>query len=629
MMMNCRKNRINSVQKIKLHYIFLLIILPAASWAQLTVYPLEKKPGTQNRVSARTKDGTPISVPFWDDFSFATEGHAVDSFWVDNDKVLVNSGQAINPPTINVATFDGLNELGLPYNSSDNLDFGYRDTLESQPIKMTEIASAFRNEVFLSFFYQAGGYGEPPDPQDFLRVEFKNDLKVWETIITLTVEEASDPTLFYDTLIRINQDKYYHDDFQFRFISFGRKSGRFDAWHIDYVYLNKGRNENDNSYPDRSINSNLSEAFEDYYSMPVHHFFPTGFLAYPTIGISNLENSPQPTNYEFTTTVRSFKDEILLSENILLFSDSVLPTIGAFEKRIIQLEMLPPLSNFNSTADSIYFQYEINYEGNDTIQASFSDIDFRINAKKTFGYVLSDYYAYDDGDAEYMAGLTVNGNQLAYRFDMLTTEQDTISELSIHFPYFAGTNATSMRVFVMDDENGEPGNILYEETVFISQAANNEFLEIPLTEGVVVKDTFYIGYQEPFTGDVRIGLDKSNDSGDRMFFRQNASSTWSTDWITGSLMIRPHFGKGIVITGITEESNPVSFYPNPNAGEFYVKGNAEQLHLYTITGQPVGFSVEDFGEEKRIRVSSVPTGLYIVRYKSGAGIFTEKILIRK
>src|SRR5262245_4981164 len=111
-MRTSRKTRIKTVRKIKLHCIFIFSWLAGTATAQLAVYPLEKK--SERPLSARTKAVVPISLPFWDDFSFVTENHAVDSLWVNNAQVLVGDGQAINPPTIHVATFDGLNQNGAP-----------------------------------------------------------------------------------------------------------------------------------------------------------------------------------------------------------------------------------------------------------------------------------------------------------------------------------------------------------------------------------------------------------------------------------------------------------------------------------------------------------------------------------
>src|SRR5688572_33301272 len=91
---------------------------PAIS--QLKVYPGPQagKPSSSIKKSssaARTKSLTKRSLPFWDDFSFtpvndtlvALSNYPVDSLWVNNSTVWINNGMAINPPSLNVATFDG------------------------------------------------------------------------------------------------------------------------------------------------------------------------------------------------------------------------------------------------------------------------------------------------------------------------------------------------------------------------------------------------------------------------------------------------------------------------------------------------------------------------------------------
>ena len=60
----------------------------------------------------------------------------------------------INPPTIGVATFDGLNKYGNPYNSDESID-SIADHLTSRHIKLD--SSATDTTIWLSFFYQPGG----------------------------------------------------------------------------------------------------------------------------------------------------------------------------------------------------------------------------------------------------------------------------------------------------------------------------------------------------------------------------------------------------------------------------------------------------------------------------------------
>lgn len=611
-----------------------MIFLPTMAWSQLSQYPLERKKTTQKKVAAKIQAPQPqaVSLPFWDDFSFTTETHAVDSLWLNNNQVFINNGQARFAPSINVATFDGLDENGVPYSPSppDQLEFGYRDTLESQPIKMTEVPVLQRNSVFFSFFYQAGGYGEPPDPNDFLLLQFKSLLTGWEDIATLRVYTGMDPTFFYDTIIQINQGEYYHDEFQFRFISFGRKSGRYDAWHIDYVYLDKGRSINDTYFPDRSSFTPLSPLFNSYYAAPFTHLKTdlTNNMGLVSFGLGNLENDLQPMNFSLYEKTTSYAGGVPSVRNVTLLDESpVSPTIQALEKRMITAPQSPDLSTL-LTADSLRIDLTLVLETGDSINVGFEPINFETNDTLRKSYTLKDFYAYDDNLADYAAGLTTAGNYLAYRFDMITNLQDTINGVEIHFPYFAGSVTTAAQFFILDHENGKPGRMLYEQTIDVNPTSNNYFQKIDFFEGTIVLDTFYLGYREPATTRVRVGLDKSNDTGDRMYFKLTNTSPWQVnDRVTGSLMIRPKFGYAPIITGVTEEeSNPVSVYPNPGNGEFYLTGPVQQCHVFTITGQTIPFSIEDFEGKKKLTVQAQP-GMYLLRYRAGQKIYTDKVII--
>lgn len=625
------------MQKIKLLYALFLITLPLGVWGQLTTYPLEQSTGSktsraENR-SAKINADIPVSLPFWDDFSFAVpETHPVDSLWIDNARVLVSSGQAINAPTINVATFDGLDENGTPYSPSptDILAFGYRDTLESQSIKMTEVAPVDRGSVYFSFKYQAGGNGEPPDPQDFLRLEFKKSDGEWQSIVTLTADDAPDLTIFYDKLIQITDNIFFHDEFRFRFVSFGRKSGRFDAWHIDYVYLNNGPLATNASFPDRSYYTKLSPMFNEYYAMPQSHFKTNvaGNLIFPFFGLNSLENENNAGNYSIDAEIISFEDSVM-SQQVQTLPPTTFDGIGALERKLVTLKFKPDLSPLTS-ADSIFINYTMTLvTGDNDVGLDYGPIDFYANDTLRQSFTLKDYYAYDDGVAEYSAGLVDSRNEMAYRF-IMKANSDTINGVFLNLPPFTGgTAASSIDFFILSDVDGKPGNLLYEESIPITQNSGSEFTEYPFAEGTIVKSTFYIGYREPITGSVRIGLDKSNDSGENMYYRLSETSQWQqNDRVTGSLMMRPRFGFGEIYSNVAEEQKPVSIYPNPSNGEFNVKGAFDQLRVISTTGQPINTTIENDGDNKRVQIVTSP-GIYIIQYRSGAKIYTEKILITK
>ncbi|MEQ8425825.1 MAG: hypothetical protein RIA63_14000, partial [Cyclobacteriaceae bacterium] len=291
-----------------------------SAFCQLTVIPIPKQVADKKSVAnGRTKELTPMALPFWDDFSFPNvNGYPHDTLWQYKQSVSVNPGTGINPPSLGVATFDGIDSLGNPYSGTD-LDKGTADRLRSRPISLDLVPILERNSVYLSFYYQFRGNGEPPDPGDQLRVLFKNSSGNWIQVRTIENDGTLDATVFTQTLIPVTGDEFYHDNFQFVILSYGRLSGPYDTWNIDYVYLNKGRNASDTSYPDRTINLPLTSMLNGYYSMPYDHFMedPTSNLTPPLISMHNLEFIPgntnqsdvQPINYDSEDTVFVYRNE--------------------------------------------------------------------------------------------------------------------------------------------------------------------------------------------------------------------------------------------------------------------------------------------------------------------------------
>ena len=144
--------------------IIFTLVTPAV--AQLKVYPLprtsERQPSKpkEKKTVTRTQELTPRSLPFWDDFSWTAvnntgdtiANYPVDSLWVNNFKVWINDGLGLNPPSINVASLNGLDSADNSPYADQSTATGFRDTLVSQPIKLDEVESAARNSVYLSFF---------------------------------------------------------------------------------------------------------------------------------------------------------------------------------------------------------------------------------------------------------------------------------------------------------------------------------------------------------------------------------------------------------------------------------------------------------------------------------------------
>ena len=175
-----------------------------------------------------TLGSTSLNLPFFDDFS---SNQLSQSLWIGNS-VFVNNNYPINPPTIGVVTFDGLDSSGFAYDINMTNNSGQADQLLSQEIDLSNIDTAF----FL-FFHQAQGLGDNPQQEDSLTLEFLSDslgTKSWKKVWSVPGSNFHE---FKKNVLMISDPYFLHNSFQFRFINYATLSGNFDHWHIDYIKL--------------------------------------------------------------------------------------------------------------------------------------------------------------------------------------------------------------------------------------------------------------------------------------------------------------------------------------------------------------------------------------------------------
>ncbi|MBK7390932.1 MAG: hypothetical protein IPI23_18200 [Bacteroidetes bacterium] len=84
--------------------------------------------------SFKTAATDTLKLPFFDDFSTYTVWPNAD-LWSDSS-AFVNFNFPINPPTVGVATFDGLDYEGNPYNNTNVNAIGLCDNLTSKAIDL-------------------------------------------------------------------------------------------------------------------------------------------------------------------------------------------------------------------------------------------------------------------------------------------------------------------------------------------------------------------------------------------------------------------------------------------------------------------------------------------------------------
>jgi Secretion system C-terminal sorting domain len=619
------------------------LFIASTGIAQLHVFPISNATPQSATSTARTKAVDPLKLPFWDDFSFSELKYSPsEKLWQSGNTVWVNDGIGINPPSLKAATFDGLDAGGKPYSVNDVLAKGRADSLVSHPIQLDLVPGPQRNTVYLSFYYQFRGNGEPPDAGDQLLLYFKT-ATAWEKVLTIENDESLQRDVFYQAFVHVTGDRFFHDNFQFRFQNFGRLSGPYDTWNLDYVYLNSGRTATDNSYPDRTQSAPLTSLFNDYRAMPYQHFLedPAAHLTQPNFTIYNLRvDNNQPMNYFSYDSILTYKDEVIsYSSHVLDNAKSIGNSLVGLERRTVQLSTIPDISNFDITADSIKIRLKLGLSTKDNILPvdagdydpfKYSPIDFRFNDTTRAEFVLSNYYAYDDGAGEYGAGLNQPGAQLAYLFQMKTSQPDTLIGVDMYFPKFGDETSQVIQLLVFGDNAGVPGSILYSESITLQRAGQDKFWRHTFTNEVGVQGSFYLGWKQSSAAIIALGFDKNTDSGNKIYF--NTNGVWEKNISEkGSLMIRPIFGEAAVNdtnTGLEDVATSLMAYPNPNSGSFYIPRKIEALAIFDITGRSVDFHKNPDGDRQRIDLPHA-SGIYILKVFQDGNWSSQKIMVQQ
>ena len=188
-------------------------------------------------------------------------------YWLD-DEAFHNYTMAKNPWTLGVATFDGLDPNGYPY-AIGTTTSGFADHLTSKPIDMTTLSPA--DSVYLTFVYQGQGLCDPPEVGDSLVLEFYDNAALqWNEIWTGGFD--GDPDTFKLVHLKVVDNIYFTDAFQFRFKNYGGLSGSLDHYHLDYVHMRSLSGYQDSVIKDFAFCYPIKTLLKDYTSVPWDHY---------------------------------------------------------------------------------------------------------------------------------------------------------------------------------------------------------------------------------------------------------------------------------------------------------------------------------------------------------------------
>ena len=557
------------------------------------------------------------------------------TFWLDNDAYQNNTFGYL-PPSLGVVTFDGTNSLGQPYvpNIGGNpAAWGVADILTSKPLFMGSYTDA--DSVYLSFFYQPGGFGYAPTTADSFVLQFYNGYtSQWDNIWSVNGDsiqpsfpgdslQLDSADVFRQVLIRIpstnisSNIQYFYDGFQFRFLNYGSLTGINTIWNLDYVRLATSRNFTDTVIRDLSFQYQFPSILKNYTEMPAEQFTGNADLA-DTIQllVDNLNQPQAISNPPATTCTISSGETFPLPAVVLPATNN---TFNAGLENAIYLfpstQYTPPVIGIN---DSVIIQSQAILDVSDVMPSNDT-----INRTQ----VLSNVLAYDDGTAELAYG-TQNLGTNKFAYDFTLNQADSLVGFQVLFTTI-GVDVHDLAFDFNVWDTLQMGNVFYLDTPIWTSNITvpyyidslNGFTTYRLNQAVPLPTHFYFGWAQTDVRNLQIGYDMNSSKGrPHMYFYSSKTNLWGKSTIStnGSPMIRLLLGHSYQPpSGIKNvNNNHVKAYPNPTSGvltfDLPDATTTYSLQLYNMTGQMCLNQTLD-NSNNTINIGSLSEGLYLIK----------------
>jgi hypothetical protein len=590
------------------------IFLSLASRAQEMLLPLMQNQTVKARSMQQSRTAqkpTGLTLPFFEDFT-DNDPYPDQSRWADQG-VYINNTMGKGIISRGMATFDALNDKGDVYYDTIGPSVTiFADSLTSQPFDL----SAFQpsDSIYLSFFYQRGGYGFFPKPWDSLTLFFLASNGLWKEVWSLKGDTAREG--FKQVMIPVTDTGYFNDDFRFRWINLATIGISNSNWNIDYIRMDKNRNRFDTVLNDLAFTSNPDFLLSDFTSMPFRHFKtnPAGFLASNTV--SYLRNNGTD-NLAFTVRYDS-KD---VGSGADLGSSNTNITIPPFSPDTAIMSVYNA-ATFNPSGpnDRVVFEQQFYCESQYPDESPDNDTIVKQQ-------VFDNYFAYDDGTAElsYFLNLAVNAPG-ATAIEYALYQPDTIRGVAIRFARMLPSQSYknfSLAVMRNIAINGGTDEIVHQEDFLTPSYIDtiNAFYVYRFNQPVIMNaGVFYISIIQPAGGvsdSLQIALDANRVGGNHRYFRVGVS--WESSQLEGALMVRPMVGEALLLGVSNTEKTGIDFqlYPNPahqylNVSTEARTGSKTRYEIVNAIGRK--YLEGKLEMQRSIDIQALPSGIYFFRF---------------
>ena len=440
---------------------------------------------------------------------------------------------------------------------------------------------------------------------------------------------------FKQVLIPITDQQYLRSNFQFRFRNYASLdldswsgnnivgwSSNCDQWNIDYIQLDVNRNCNDLYPNDVAFVTPTTSALQRYQAMPWNQFRASDMATTFHNDLVNLASSTKNTFYNYT---------VHKAPNTLVYAST------------LNNENAAPYYNnglhtyANHASPSVDFEY--NYDGEDSatfiinhvFRMEGSNDACKLNDTCTFEQKFYNYYAYDDGTAEggYCLLSTMSSPQSYMAVQFTLAQPDTLRCVRMWFNRTANDeNVDNFTLMVWDDNDGLPGNVLYELPAQLPEYADEylDFVNYYPEEPVALEGTFYVGFYQNHNVQLNLGFDQNNDA--RGYFFYKVSNDWHASYYKGAPMIRPVLGKAYDHSGVAQHyQETVRWYPNPTTDEVYLQINDVDKMDYQLVDLYGRVLESNALKDAKVSLNHYPSGVYFIRLmKENRIVSIEKII---
>ncbi len=602
-------------------FLFFLVFIISSAYGQLKETSLDNNVLLQSKknIEKNIQVIDTLELPFFDDFTQSSI-YPSNKFWLDSN-VFINNSFADTPIFKGVATFDCIDKDGYIYSNANNFTF-IADTLVSKPINLAYSPS---DNVFISFFVQPQGLAyDPPEARDSLVLKIKAPEAKWKSVWHMA-GETSFP--FKQIFIPITDTAYLKKGFQIQFLNYAsvssdNRSSNGDYWNLDLVRIDTGMSVNDTTINDVGFVTTPKSYLKDYYAIPCKHM---------NTSFDNKNNIQSYRNYG-DSTIGFDRNLYFKVPGFETYPDSI-RNIGGTVDMYAHTYVIHDFVYTSTIFNPIFFN------GKDTVEVSIKSVlnlnsnvpeEYRRNDTAYFTQKFYNYYALDDGVPEAgigMDGIESEGAMLAIKF--YTIKPDTLRSIRFWFNRVNGNSNLDLAfdMLVWDNDNGKPGDIIYEEDNLLTKYGYglDNYIDYMLEDPFLLSDTFFIGYRQNHDIYMNLGFDKNTDNSERTFY---SFGNWQQSNNKGSIMIRPVFGAkfSVGINNINNEANSINIYPNPASNTVNIDiDNEFVLKIYN----QIGNLIDTFYNKNIIDISNYSDGLYFLNINSDNKSFTKKLIIKK